>query len=257
MPILALSVGNSNLSAGLVEDGRVREARSVPVGDGRRWGPLLRWIEAEGRACPVVAASVNPVKLVALEARLHLPVSVLGRDRPLPVENRTLKPEQTGHDRLLGALAGSRLYGTPLLAVDFGTAYTFNRVDEDGAFLGGAILPGLDLASGSLARGCARLPRVRTDSRSVPVLGRDTVSAVRSGLLHGYAGMVRELVRRFLDEAPPGMKVVVTGGDAPRFLPCFPSPPAHDPHLVLKGIALAVEGGAGPRDRRGGVDHGT
>jgi type III pantothenate kinase len=149
-------------------------------------------------------------------------------------------------DRLLCGYAASKIYGPPLLVIDCGTALTFNWVDEKGDFRGGAIAAGLGLSAAGLAKGCVQLPHVPPSPASVPLLGEDTPSAIHSGLVHGYAGMVEAMTRKFLKDMGRETKVVVTGGEAVYVIPNQDLFPIHDPDLLLKGIALAYEESSSP-----------
>jgi pantothenate kinase type III len=235
----ALSIGNSNLTAALVDGTEVLDKRSVPVRSHDEWPGLIDWIRETG--CPTAAVSVNPLAASALEERFPDKLHLVGRDVPVPIENRTRAPEQTGHDRLLTGFAGAAIFGPPLLVVDFGTAFTFNLIDDTGAFAGGAIAPGLGLAIQSLAGGCAQLPEVERPRGEIPLVGLDTASAIRSGLFNGYLGLVESLVQRLMREAGPDCRAVATGGDAAFFASLFS---LHEPDLLLKGVALAFAGQA-------------
>ena len=241
MKVVALSVGNSRIAAALVDGGRILAKRRVPAASKEGWSDFIAWLAHEAREGLLAAVSVNPPLLDTFEHACPLRVNLLGRDMPIPIPDRTLRPEQTGHDRLLDSYAAARLHGAPVLVVDFGTAYTFNLVDEKGGFLGGAITPGLALAAKSLATGCSRLPFLDLDWKSVPLMGLDTESAIRSGLVNGYLGLVDSMILKFLDQSVGSCKTVATGGDAPFFVEELDLIEVHDPDLLLKGIALAFE----------------
>jgi type III pantothenate kinase len=234
-------MGNSRLSAAVVDGTAVLDARSVPAADSSPWPKFMQWLIETAGNHPVVAASVNPPCEAAFTERYSGSLVMMGRDRPIPIINRTRVPEETGHDRLLAAYAALKLIGPPLLVIDFGTAITFNVIDGAGAFIGGAIVPGLDLASASLSKGCALLPRVDLSGQDVPLVGRDTVSAMCSGLWNGYLGLVESMLERYLAQGEKKVQVVVTGGQAGLFRSRIPGMHHHDEFLLLKGIALAYE----------------
>jgi type III pantothenate kinase len=120
-------------------------------------------------------------------------------------------PKAVGADRVCDAVAVMKFYGGPACIVDFGTATTFNAVTKDGEYLGGAITVGINLAAEALYTRAAKLPRI--DLQAPPsVIGRNTVHAMQSGLLFGYASMVEGMVTRFRSELGSAMKVVATGG---------------------------------------------
>jgi len=120
-------------------------------------------------------------------------------------------PRTVGADRIVDAVAVLNQYGTPACVVDFGTATTFDAIAENGDYLGGAIAPGIGIASEALFQRAAKLPRV--DLQKPPsVIGRNTVHSMQSGLLYGYVGLVEGMVGRFRQELGPNMKVIATGG---------------------------------------------
>ena len=116
-----------------------------------------------------------------------------------------------GADRVADAVAVRQLYGTPACVVDFGTATTFDAITVDGEYLGGAIAPGIGLAAESLFMRAAKLPRVEL-ARPEAVIGRNTVTAIQSGLVYGYVGLVEGMVARFKQELGNETKVIGTGG---------------------------------------------
>lgn len=120
-------------------------------------------------------------------------------------------PRAVGADRVVDAVAVLRLYGAPACVVDFGTATTFDGISAEGDYLGGAIAPGIGIASEALFQRTAKLPRVDLQ-RPPSAIGRNTVHAMQSGLLFGYVGLVEGMVARFRAELGADMKVIATGG---------------------------------------------
>ncbi|HKM65435.1 MAG TPA: type III pantothenate kinase [Acidisphaera sp.] len=150
------------------------------------------------------------------------------------------QPAEVGADRLLNALAGHWRYGGPLLVVDFGTATTFDVVDGEGAYLGGAIAPGINLSIEALHQAAARLPRIGIGRPSV-VIGRSTVPAMQSGIYWGYVGLIEGLVSRIRAESGLALTVVATGGLAPLFAEATPIIEHIDPDLTLDGLRLLAQ----------------
>ncbi|WP_224823408.1 type III pantothenate kinase [Cognatishimia sp. MH4019] len=134
----------------------------------------------------------------------------------LPVEPRVDEGTQVGPDRLVNTVAGYDLHGGDLIIVDFGTATTFDVVDTDGAYIGGAIAPGVNLSLEALHQAAAALPHVDV---TVPqrVVGTNTVACMQSGVFWGYVGLVDGICKKIKDERDRPMKVVSTGGLAPLF----------------------------------------
>jgi type III pantothenate kinase len=253
--LLAIDIGNSNVTIGSFRNGSlvaVRRASTPRDATGDELELLIEGLlrlddAAFADVSAVAAASVVPALTAALEA------VTARRDRPLliagagtvPVPVRMDRPGDVGADRLVNALAAARLYGTPAIVIDLGTATTFDCVAHDGAFVGGAIAPGLELGLEALAARTAKLPRVelRTPERAI---ARDTVSAIQSGAVLGYQALVTGLLaraRRELADADDvsldDVHVVLTGGLSG--LPWaigIEGVEAIDPDLTLKGLAI-------------------
>ena len=120
-------------------------------------------------------------------------------------------PRDVGADRIVDAVAAFRLYGGPVIIVDFGTGTVFDAVSPQGDYLGGAIAPGINAAAEALFLGTSQLRRVELTPPSTAI-GRNTVASLQSGLLLGYVGLVEGMVARFKNEMDPGARVVATGG---------------------------------------------
>jgi pantothenate kinase type III len=239
--VVAINVGNSTISAALLEGHAGVERRSIDSRDAAAMNAAAADLGGLGAGdLPVAAASVNAPLLAELEKRLPFPVTLAGREFPVPIVNLCRRPERTGVDRLLSGYAAGILYGRPALVVDFGTALTFNVVDGDGAFCGGAIVPGVNLAAGALESGCFQLPRIDV-SVAPPGVGRDTEEAIASGLLNGYVGLVDHMVRTLQERAGLQCRVVATGGEAGLIAPRTATIEQIDPDLTLRGISLAYE----------------
>jgi type III pantothenate kinase len=168
----------------------------------------------------------------------------------LPIEVRLPRPDMVGIDRLLGGLAASRLRAAaqPAIVVDLGTAVTVDAVAEDGAFLGGAIMPGIGMTARAFHEFTDLLPLVEMTelSSEPPTLGTSTQDAIRSGLFWGAVGGVRELVQRLGSELGAQPLLLLTGGAAPSVAQLLDPAAVFAPHLVLSGIALAA--GCGSND---------
>ena len=160
------------------------------------------------------------------------------------MEIRTKNPREVGADRIVNAFAGREKYGTPLIVADYGTAITFDVVSEDGAYLGGAIAPGLNSGISALFSKAAKLPQV---ALSIPenVIGRNTEEAIQSGILFGNAGLTDRIVN--VIRAEHGLekaKVVATGGHAGLIAKVSETIDYVDKWLTLEGLKLIANRGA-------------
>jgi type III pantothenate kinase len=145
------------------------------------------------------------------------------------------RPEEVGADRLVNSIAAHDRYPGPLIVIDFGTATTFDVVDRDGNYCGGAIAPGINLSLEALHMAAAKLPRVAI-GKPKQVIGRATVPAMRSGIYWGYVGLIEGLVSRIQEEMGEKMTVVATGGLAPIFMEATPCIEHLASDLTLRGL---------------------
>jgi type III pantothenate kinase len=172
----------------------------------------------------------------------------------LPQELLTLRyprPETIGTDRIANAVAARHLFGCPAIAIDFGTATTFDVVDAKGRFIGGVIAPGISALADYLHEKTAQLPRIRLqEPRST--IGRSTVEAMQVGTMVGYRGLIREVlhgIRKQLGD--DSVKTVATGGYARRVIRHLPEIDRFHPHLTLEGLRRFSEAVAGEGQVRG------
>jgi len=244
--VLACDVGNSTIDFAHVRGEEVTGRRTIRIGNfaglGKELAELWRSMPTLKKS---VAASVNPAGLKALEAAveesLGVELAVIGRSLPLPIETNLEQPASVGVDRLCCAAAAFDRIGTACVVGDFGTAITIDCVDDKGVFLGGAILPGLQMGAESLQTHTAQLPSVElTDPKWT--FGKDTHQAIVGGLIFGARGALQGIVEAYATELGHWPVVILTGGDAG--LIC-PEPNASGlvqavvPDLALRGVAIA------------------
>jgi type III pantothenate kinase len=184
---------------------------------------------------PPVTAALRP----ALEEFVTGPVMVVGPGIKTGMAINIDNPREVGADRVVNSVAAIARYGSPVIVVDFGTATTFDVVDDSGNYIGGAIAPGLEVSMDALVSATAALRRVDlVEPRSV--IGKGTVEAIQSGLFYGYAGLVDGVVGRLLGEVGT-CEVVATGGIAPTIAPLSSTVSQIDPGLTLDGLRLIFE----------------
>ncbi len=146
-------------------------------------------------------------------------------------------PSSLGIDRLCNAVAGAQLYGTPCIVIDFGTATKLEAVSRERIYLGGAILPGLEISAQALL---SRAEKIRDIDWTPPerAIGQNTMEALRSGFVFGFVGQAEALLLRFQEEIGEEACVVTTGGLAPRLLSVSPLLTNYNPNLTLEGVRL-------------------
>jgi type III pantothenate kinase len=246
--LLAIDVGNTNTKFA-IWDGQSWRAQWRASTDTTRtadeYAPWLNQIMAlnglafvDITAC--IISTVVPQALFNLRnlSRRYINTEpmVIGEDGlKLGIEIRIDKPREAGADRLVNAVGAFVEYGGPAIVIDSGTATTFDIVGADGAFEGGIILPGINLSLQALHDAAARLPRVeiRDPGR---VIGKDTVSAMQSGIYWGSIDMIEGLIRRIKAEYGKPMKVIATGGVASLFEGSSMSIDVWDQDLTSKGL---------------------
>ena len=158
----------------------------------------------------------------------------------LGLEIKYDNPHYVGADRLADAIGVGEIYGGPAIIVDFGTATTVDAIDGAGAYLGGAIAPGLEASHDALVQRAALLPRIPLTAPD-QVIGTDVITSMQSGLVIGYAAMIEGLVTRAIDEVGGSAKVVATGGLATVIADLTNVIDIVDPDITLSGIRIAYE----------------
>ncbi|MEW6155494.1 MAG: type III pantothenate kinase [Actinomycetota bacterium] len=249
--LLAIDAGNTHTVVGLYDGDQLLEPWRLATNSERtsdEHGLLVRQLldlrsATLGDVTGVVISSTVPRLTAALremaERYFAVPPVVLepGARTGMPIlyEN----PREVGPDRIANAVGAHDLYGGPVIVVDFGTATTVDATSVDGEYLGGAIMPGVEVSLDALFARAAALFRVKlTGPRRV--IGRNTVESVQSGTLYGTGAAVDGLCRRFEDELGP-CRVVSTGGLGELIAPFSEKIETHDPWLTLHGLRLIFE----------------
>jgi type III pantothenate kinase len=245
--ILLFDIGNTHTHLGLANRKRVLKQTNIPTAFWFKDGAEKSIAKFVGRAaltgavlCSVVPkATPRAVKLVRRKWRLT--TLVLSPSTLRGVGIRYPKPGTIGPDRLANAVAVVRRFGAPAVVVDFGTAVTFDVVDRAGNYVGGIIAPGLAAMTEYLHEKTALLPRIRI--REVRgVVGKNTEHAMLIGAVHGYRGLVRELIAKLKAELrAPKLPVVATGGYARLIAARLPEITVVEPLLTLEGLRLVWE----------------
>ena len=242
--ILLFDIGNTHTHVGLADDRRVLKQADIPTlvwfgggalalvkrfaGAGKIEGAVL--CSVVPRATPLVRKAVRALwKLDTLELNTRT-IRGVGIDYP--------KPDSIGPDRLANAVAAKVRFGTPVVVVDFGTAVTFDVVNAKGNYVGGIIAPGLAAMTDYLHEKTALLPRIKIREINTAI-GKSTEEAMLVGAVHGYRGLVRELIAELKRElSVKKLPVVATGGYAKLIASKLPEISAVAPDLTLEGLRL-------------------
>ena len=217
---LLIDIGNTNTSFAVVKENSIR--RKYFIHTGRRQiepASLKRLFGADQRKIEeIIIVSVVPkfLSLITRNMKTICPGAVIrlvGRDIKVPIKNKYRKPREVGQDRLVTAFAAARLFGCPVLVMDFGTGVTFDLVNRAGEYEGGLIFPGIALALGALTENTALLPEIELKPTK-GLLGRDTRGSMNKGIIYGYAALCDGIIQRFREEYGKNLKTVATGGNA-------------------------------------------
>ncbi len=259
---IAADVGNARVKLGLFTDdsaaGLLEPHQTLPLlGEDAELDRIDPWLadaehgDLSGLTCQWWIASVNRPAATRLIDWLREHRSgdrvVLLASGDLPLVVRLERPDMVGIDRLVDAVAVNRLReaGRPAVIVDVGTAITVDLVSADGAFLGGAILPGIQMSARALHHFTDLLPLVDVSELAAPppALGDSTESAMTSGLFWGAVGAIRQLIERLCETASgEGPQVFLTGGAGPAVAELLGHEARHLPNLTLSGIAHVAIG---------------
>jgi len=223
--LLAIDIGNTNINLGVFEGEKLRATWQIATGIHRMADEyatlLLNLLHHQGldvsdikeaALCSVVPPLISVFENM-FKRYFHAPPLVVGAGVKTGVHIRMDFPREVGTDRIVDAAAAHQLYGGPVIIADFGTATTFDTVSKQGDYLGGAIAPGIGTAVEALSMRAAMLPRVEL-VRPKHAIGTNTITAMQSGLIFGYVGLVEGIVARIEQELGEKAKVVATGGYA-------------------------------------------
>lgn len=247
--LLTIDVGNTNTVLGMFDGEDLRHSWRIKT-DARTTADEMaltfRGLLAEADAVTGIAlCSTVPAVLREMRGMLDryygdVPTVIVEPGTKTGVPVLTDNPKEVGADRIVNTIAAHHLYGGPCIVVDFGTSTNLDVVSAKGEFLGGALAPGIEISLDALASRAAQLRKVELVApRSV--VGKNTVEALQSGALYGFAGQVDGLVDRIVEEIGDVTAVIATGGLAPIVVPESQTITDHDPDLTLIGLRLVFE----------------
>ncbi|WP_160036655.1 type III pantothenate kinase [Paenibacillus sp. An7] len=250
--ILVVDVGNSNIVLGiykhreLLHHFRISTSRQSTVDE---YGILTHnFFQMSGISTSdiegVIISSVVPPLVNVLE---EMCIKYVGK-KPLIVgpgiktglNLRYENPREVGADRIVNAVAAIDQFNCPLVVVDFGTATTFDCIDGEGNYLGGAIVPGIGISTEALYQRASKLPRIELE-KPKKVIGRNTIHAMQAGIVFGYAGQVDGIVERIKEEMQATPKVIATGGLAELIASETKTIEVVSPMLTLEGLRIIYE----------------
>ena len=254
MNIVAIDIGNTNITIGLFLNDKEESINSLP-GKSREkltdclrtaWDkiPIAKSSKEKKRDGVIVVSSVKPqwTKLMqqivkdALDEKIYL----LGKDVPLPMTLWVDEPDRVGTDRIAAAAAAYAVVEDAVAVADFGTAVTIDLVDEHGTFQGGVIFPGIEISADALKKNTAQLPKVKIKKPEEPY-GKTTADAINAGLYYSAVATLQEVIRRYAEKIGKWPHTVLTGSAAQLIKDDCEFIDSYVPNLVVKGIVLAYQ----------------
>jgi type III pantothenate kinase len=252
MNIIAVDIGNTNISIGLFREGKEQFVKSIPGSSRTKltsclksaWGeiPIAESSKEKKHDGIIVVSSVKPTwtKLIREIAKDDLgeKIYLIGKEIPLPMNLWVDEPNKVGTDRVVSAAAAYDVVEDAVVVADFGTAVTIDLVDANGIFLGGVICPGFEISAKALKENTARLPKTKITRPREP-FGKNTVEAINCGLYYSAVGMLQEVIRRYAEKIGKWPQTIITGSAAKTIKDDCEFIDSFVPNLVVKGIVLA------------------
>lgn len=247
--IATFDIGNSNIKIGIYDgDTLVQSARFAT--DTRKtsdeYGLLLMNVfnysnidkhKITGAIMSSVVPSINFTIEHMLRVFLDVKIVIIGPGTKTGMNIFYENSWQVGADRIVTSVAAKEIYGCPVIVVDFGTATTFNAVNHEGNFIGGAIMPGIKPSTDALVQKAARLPKIEFTDPGVAI-GKSTVENMQTGIVLGFSGAVDNIVNNMKTELDGEIKVIATGGMSTLIAPASKTIDTIDGRLALKGLKM-------------------
>lgn len=250
--LLTIDVGNTNTVLGIFEKTDLKKSWRVKT-DPRttadelwlQYSALVSGYKLTGLSiCSTVPATLRELRTMIRAYYSDIPTTIVEPGTKTGVQLLVDNPKEIGADRIVNTLAAHTLFGGPTIVVDFGTSTNLDVVSPKGEFLGGALAPGIEISVDALAARAAQLRKVEL-IRPKNVIGKNTVEALQSGTIFGFAGQVDGLVERIIDELAQSYDgaptVIATGGLAPLIIGVSQMIDKHEPDLTLIGLRLIHE----------------
>jgi type III pantothenate kinase len=247
--VLCADIGNTNITIGVFEGEKISAKGKVSTHSYYQYEKGIKSLLGgcglgAGDIDRVIISSVVPLALarfvVSVNKLMKVKINIVGRDVKAPIKNLYRMKNEVGQDRLVNAFAAKLIYGYPGVIIDFGTAITFDVVSKKGEYLGGLILPGIEMGLQSLYKRTALLPRVEL-KLAKSIIGTDTESSMQGGILFGYGAMCDGLIAKYRKMLGKDLSVIVTGGNAKLIKLYSKSIQVVDEDLTLKGLYHIAE----------------
>lgn len=250
--LMAIDIGNSNIVMGVFDDEKLKvtwRLGTVMHREVDEYGALMLSFLRHQRVtvskingavmCSVVPPLI-PIFQGVFQKYLHVSPLIVEAGVKTGIRISVDNPRELGPDRVVNAVATHHLYGCPAIVIDFGTATTFDVISKEGDYIGGVIAPGINIATEALFTRTAMLPPVKL-LRPKQVIGTNTISAMQSGIIFGYTGLVEGMIERIERELGTKARLIATGGYASQVAEEIPRIKIVDPDLSLVGLRLIYE----------------
>lgn len=250
--LLVLDIGNTNIVLGVYDNRELKHHWRMETDRHKtedEYGMQVKALFdhaniAFSEVTGIIMSSVVPPIMFALERMcqkyFHQKPIVVGPGVKTGLNIKYDNPKEVGADRIVNAVAGIEKYGSPLIIVDFGTATTYCYIDENAHYIGGAIAPGISISTEALFARASKLPRIElTDPEHI--VGKNTISAMQSGIIFGYVGQVEGIVRRMQQQSKKKATVIATGGMANLIATKTEMIDHIEPYLTLQGLHMIYE----------------
>ncbi|MFQ5456304.1 MAG: type III pantothenate kinase [Nitrospirota bacterium] len=251
--LLAIDIGNTNIVLGLFEEEVLCEewriSTDMEKSRDEYWILLYSLCcskgidrnKIKGIIISSVVPSLTPEFKAVGEKYFNLSPLIVSPELDTGIVIRYLDPKEVGQDRIVNAASAYKIYGGPVIIVDFGTATTFCVVSKNGEYIGGAISPGVMASAKALSSKAERLPEIKL-IRPENILGRDTVTSMQSGIIFGYASLVDGMVKRIKNELKEEkINVIATGGLSQLIAKECTTIKEIRPLLTLEGLRIIYE----------------
>ena len=246
--ILTIDVGNTNITCGVFDGDVIVASFRITTKMPRtsdEYGMILYNLLEQNNIQPMdigdaIICSVVPNVMHSLWGGLvkyfHITPIIVEAGIKTGIRIVTPNPQQIGADRIVDAVGAYEIYGGPVLVIDFGTATTYDFVDESGAFLGGITAPGIRISAKALSEDAAKLPEIEI-KKPESILGKDTITSMQAGIVYGPMGQTEYIINKVKEEVGlENVKTVVTGGLGRIIANETTCIDIYDPNLTLKGI---------------------
>ncbi len=256
--LLTIDVGNTNTVLGVFDGDELLEHWRIatdPVRTADELAVILQGLLSQSALskvpdisgvalCSTVPSVLHEMREMFTRYYGDVPAVIVEPGVRTGVSVRMDNPKEVGSDRIMNSLAAVHLYGGPAIVVDFGTSTNFDAVSERGEFVGGALAPGIEISVDALSRRAAQLLKVEL-ARPSHVIGKNTVEALQSGIIFGFAGQIEGIARRMAAELAPAdpdsVTIIATGGLAPLVIDEVGLIDVYEPWLTLVGLRLVYE----------------